>query len=168
MEFLIPGLILVALMAYASTKIKKRAAAAFEPEMIETESYSLQKPDGFLHVIGDRDHEFRAYSNEFGEFDESRLRRAAIEIDVTRDTNIEAVIDQVRERSTNFEMPVAGEKIRRLETTEATNEADLSCVYKIVDAENGLYVLRFAVLSDYLDDYSQRIDETLQSFNIEN
>ena len=32
MELLIPGLILVALMVYASTKIKKAAAAAFEPE----------------------------------------------------------------------------------------------------------------------------------------
>jgi hypothetical protein len=168
MEFLIPGLILVALMAYASTRIKKRAAAAFEPEVIETESYSLQKPDGFLHVIGDRDHDFCAYSNEFGEFDESRLRRATIEIDVLRDTNIDAVVDQVRETSTEFDMPVAGEKIRRLETTEASNEVELLCVYKIVDAEDAIYALRFAVLSEYFEDYSTRIEETLQSFNLKN
>ena len=168
MEILIPGLILVALMAYASTKIKKRAAAAFEPELIETDNYSLQKPDGFLHVIGDRDHEFRAYSNEFGEFDKSRLRRATIEMDVVRDTNIDAVVNKVRETSTGFDMPVAGERIRRLETKEPANEAELRCVYKIVDTEDGIYRLRFAVLSEYIEDYSTRIEETLQSFNIKN
>src|SRR5258707_9193856 len=67
MELLIPGLILVALMVYASTRIKKTAAAAFEPETIETDTFIIQKPDGFLNVInGDPQYSFEAYSKEFG------------------------------------------------------------------------------------------------------
>ena len=74
---IILGLILVALMVWASTKIKKTAADAFEPEFIETDAYSLQKPEGFLHVIGDETHEFMAYSKDFGKGDES-LRSCAL------------------------------------------------------------------------------------------
>ena len=166
MEFLIPGLILVALMAYASTRIKKRAAAAFEPEVLDTEHYSFQKPDGFLHVVGDRDHELHAYSKEFGEYDESRVRRATIEMDIIRGTSIDAVVDEVRGSSTAFDMPVAGERIRRLETTEASNEAEFKCVYKIVGSEDGIYRLRFAVLPEYAADYTEAIEETLNSFNV--
>ena len=166
MEFLIPGLILVALMAYASTRIKKSAAAAFESEVIETEQYFLQKPNGFLHVVGDREHEIRAYSKEFGVDDESSLRRATIEMDIIRGTSIDAVIDEIKESSTEFDVPVAGERIRRLETTEASNEVEFSCVYKIVGSGDEIYRLRFAVLSDYAEDYADAIDETLNSFNV--
>jgi hypothetical protein len=35
MEILIPGLILVALMVYVSTRIKRAAARAFEPENVD-------------------------------------------------------------------------------------------------------------------------------------
>src|SRR5713226_4104201 len=67
MELLIPGLILVALMVYASTRIKKTAAVAFEPETIETDDFIIQKPDGFLNKINrDVQFEFEAYSKEFG------------------------------------------------------------------------------------------------------
>src|SRR5580765_1394277 len=67
MDLLIPGLILVALMVYASTRIKKTAAAAFEAETIETDDFVIQKPDGFLNVInGDPQFAFEAYSKEFG------------------------------------------------------------------------------------------------------
>lgn len=168
MEFLIPGLILVALMAYASTKIKKRAAAAFEPELIETDDYLLSKPEGFLHVLSDRDHEFRAYSNEFGEDEGARERRATIKLDVIREKNIETVVNEVREASTEFEMPVAGEKIRRLETTETSNELEFSCVYKIVDAGDRVYRLRFAVLSDYAENFTEAIEETMNGFALRN
>ena len=67
MELLIPGLILVALMVWASTRIKKNAAAAFDAEVIETESFSIRKPEGFLHVLNDDSGlAFRSYSKDFG------------------------------------------------------------------------------------------------------
>ena len=51
MEILIPGLILVALMVYVSTKIKKNAVDAFGEETITTDDFVLIKPEGFLHNL---------------------------------------------------------------------------------------------------------------------
>jgi hypothetical protein len=67
MELLIPGLILVAVMVYVSTRIKRSAAAAYEAELIETKFFSIKKPDGFIAVADPRRPLlFEAYSKEFG------------------------------------------------------------------------------------------------------
>ena len=68
MEILIVGAIVVALMVYASTKIKRSAAAAFEEETIETDEYSFVKPEGFLNPVEPEGYlAFYAYSKEYGE-----------------------------------------------------------------------------------------------------
>src|SRR5881392_682596 len=67
MEILIVGLIIVALMVYASTRIKRTAAAAFDAETIETDELTIRKPDGFLHNLnGDPKFAFEAYSKDLG------------------------------------------------------------------------------------------------------
>src|SRR4051794_7750972 len=82
MEILIIGLILVALMVYASTRIKRTAAAAFERETIETDTYVIQKPEGYLHKLnGDPQFLFEAYSREFSKSD-PKLRLGTAKIDV--------------------------------------------------------------------------------------
>ncbi len=165
MELLIPGLILVALMAWASTKIKKRAAEAFEAEAIETEAYSLRKPEGFLHVINSSDHDFEAYSKDFGEGD-FRLRHGKIEVDVLRDTDLAAAREALRERAAELSVIEDGERVCRVETEEAANENQFKVYYKLVDTPRGIYRLRFAVLSKHTDDYLRKINETLDSFTI--
>ncbi len=47
MEILIVGIIVVAFMAYFSTKLKKFTAEQFEREEIESAEFSLVKPEGF-------------------------------------------------------------------------------------------------------------------------
>jgi hypothetical protein len=82
MELLIPGLILVALMVWASTRVKRDAASAFEPETIETPHFIFDKPAGFLHVLNDDSgFELRAYSKEYGSGDNKGTRRAVIEVE---------------------------------------------------------------------------------------
>jgi len=67
LAILIPGLILVALMVYASTRIKRVAAEAFEAETIETDEFAVEKPDGFLNILNrDPALALDAYSREFG------------------------------------------------------------------------------------------------------
>jgi len=80
MELLIPGLILVALMVYASTRIKRTAAAAFEAETVETDDFIIQKPGGFLNNLnGDPKYIFEAYSKDFStEFPSMRIGTATI------------------------------------------------------------------------------------------
>jgi hypothetical protein len=165
MELLIPGLILVALMVYASTKIKKRAAEAFEPETIETERYTLQKPAGFLHVIDSPRHDFEAYSKEYSDDDSSR--RATIEVDLLRDTDLKSVRESIRNASAKFDLTEETENVWRIETEVAANENGIKVFYKLVDSRAGsIYRMRFAVVAKHEDEYLDRIEETLDSFTL--
>jgi hypothetical protein len=166
MELLIPGLLLVALMVWASTKIKKHAADAFKTEFIDTENYSLQKPDGFLHVIGDKDHELRAYSKEFGTDDKNGIRQATIEMDVFAAGDLRSVRDSVRKAAAKSELTGQSSDVVQLNTEESANETTVSAFYKIVAAGNRVYRLRFAVLPEYLESHRSRIEETFDSFII--
>ena len=166
MELLIPGLILVALMVWASTKIKKQAADAFEAEVIETESYRLQKPEGFLHVIGDEAHELTAYSREFGRNDNSGSRQATIELDIFRNSNVGLVRDEVISSGTNGHVTGETATTCEIESDESANEISFRVFYKLAAAGDTVYRLRFAALSEHIDEYLRRIEETLDSFTL--
>ena len=79
MEILIMGGIIVALMVYASTRIKRSAAAAFEEETIETDDFSLVKPEGFLNPVENEDFlAFYAFSKDFGEEGKAEKSRQSL------------------------------------------------------------------------------------------
>ena len=160
MEFLIPGLILVAVMVYLSTRIKKTAADAFNAESIDADGYSLEKPEGFLHVLGDEKHEFMAYSKEFGEDDNARFHRATIELDGLTETDVASVQKAVCEAAVNSAVRQADV----IEADELANETEFRTVYKLAARGSSVYRLRFAVLAEHFDEFSRRIDDTLESF----
>jgi hypothetical protein len=164
MEILIPGLILVALMAWASTKIKKRAADAFEPESVETEDYFVRKPEGFLHVIGSRSHEFEAYSREFSAGDDSQTRRATIEIDVLPDPSLAEARERINKTAPDLEVRREGPGLCEIIATETANQTPVTAFYKIMAAGNKVVRLRFGVVTEHRGEFEQRIDETLDSF----
>ena len=166
MEILIPGLILVALMVWASTKIKKQAADAFETEVIDTDRYSLHKPEGFLHVIGDPDHEIMAYSRDFGLGDKIGVRRATIELDIFPGSDLATVRDTIIQAATAARPDTETDDAYELETDETVNDFAFLAFYKIVAGRSETYRLRFAVLAEHADDYLRRIDETLDSFTV--
>ena len=160
MELLIPGLILVAVMVYVSTRIKKRAADAFNAESINADGFSLEKPEGFLHVVGDERHEFMAYSKEVGEDDNSSTRRATIELDVLPEADVASVRKAICEASVNS----SARQEDVLETDEGANETEFRAVYKLAARGSSVYRLRFAVLAEHFDEFSRRIDDTIESF----
>lgn len=81
MEILIPGLLLVALMVYASTRIKRTAAEAFESESIAGDDFIIEKPSGMLTVINGRpDLLFESYSKEYGKGDAGEIRQVRAEL----------------------------------------------------------------------------------------
>ena len=166
MELLIPGLILVALMVWASTKIKKQAADAFEEEVIETERYSLRKPEGFLHVIGDPDHELMAYSKDYGTGDKIGVRRATIELDVFPVTDVAAVRDTIPRAPTSSLPAIKGDNTYQFKNNETVNEFAFVTFYKIVAGHSETFRLRFAVLAEHADDYLRIINETLDCFTV--
>ncbi len=165
MEILIPGLILVAVMVWASTKIKKRAAEAFEPEVITTERFTLRKPEGFLHVIDSPNHDFEAYSKESGEGGD-RGKRATIEVDILHQVNLLSARESVLQAASELIVSDEIEGHWRIETEEAANEPGLKVVYKLVAVRDATYRLRFAVISEHYADYLRRIDETIESFAV--
>jgi hypothetical protein len=165
MEILIPGLILVALMAWASTKIKKRAADAFQAELVETDDYTIRKPEGFLHVLGDVKHDFMAYSREFGADENSRVRRATIEVDLIRDAGLQEVRQLVSKNASHVEIRSETERVCEVIAKETANQTSLSVFYKIICGD-AIYRLRFAAITEHLSEYERKIDETLDSFNL--
>ena len=166
MELFIPGLVLVALMVWASTKIKKRAADAFEAETIETANYTLRKPEGFLHVLNDPAHELYAYSREFGAGAGSKARRATIEIEIFRSESLADVRNAIKSSATDVEVVRETSSECELETDETANETSFRCFYKIVRSENAVYRLRFGTLAEHVNEYVDRINAALDSFSV--
>ena len=166
MELLIPGLILVALMAYVSTRIKKRAAEAYLEETIETDDFTIRKPDGFLHVAGDDEHAFRAYSQEYGVEANSPHRRATIDVDAFPGEGFQGIVDAVRTAATRAEVDTSSQDVCLIETDETANGIAVKGFYKIVGTSNNVFRLRFATLAEHTDEYLRKIDDTLDSFTV--
>ena len=145
MEILILGIILVALMAYVSTRIKKSAALAFEREIVETEDFSIVKPEGFLSPVGDdSENAFEAYSTDFGENDAAEYRKATVKI--------------YKNSGQSEDLPAESEKTEKGVTTQ---------VFRKFLKNNGKsYELEISVLKDYREQYFDKINEMLNSFSV--
>ncbi len=151
MEILILGGILVAAMVYVSTKIKRSAARAFERETIETDKFSIVKPEGFISPINENsEYAFEAYSKDFGTSDETEKLRQA-----------QAVLKIIDNFETN-EKPFTGES----ETLE--NGVAVQMFHKILENENSskIYKLEISVLKEYREAYLAKINEMLDSFSL--
>lgn len=172
MEIFIVGIIIVALMVYASTKMKKFTASAFEQETIETEEFLLVKPEGFLHVIGDQSKfAFYAYSKEFGKEEvEEEIRQAEIFVNSFAGKTFTEVWNGIKNDSENIlskELSDA-KKICLIKIEKTNGETVVSEFYKIVESEDAqkLYQLKISVLKGFEDDYQERVDETLENFRV--
>ncbi|MEJ7849459.1 MAG: hypothetical protein WKF92_15365 [Pyrinomonadaceae bacterium] len=168
MELLIPGLILVALMVYASTKIKKNAAIAFERESIETEEFSVTKPEGFLHPLNnDSEYAFEAYSKEFGQDHAEQTRQATADLLVFNNSSIQEQRDQISRETTAVMLEKTdGDDIILIEAEREDDDIVLNSFYKLAVSTNKIYKLRISVLPEYKDAYLDRINEMLNSFEV--
>ena len=171
MELLIPGLILVALMVYASTKIKKNAARAYETETIETPEFSIVKPEGFICPV---DHSaelvFAAYSKEYGRDQADGIRQAAAEIRKFGDANFDdicerAKIDSIRVVSEDVGI-LDGAKCCVIKAERIDNGITFDAIHKIIASDGKVYDLTVSTLPEHKDDYSSKIDMLLDSFTL--
>lgn len=171
MEILIPGLILVGLMAWASTRIKRNAAKAFEREEVETAKFSLMKPEGFLAPVDPADGLlFSAYSKEFGTDGAERLRRATAELRVFPNTQLSKVIEQSKEGAAEIRSEqtgvIGGSKCANIVLERIQDGISLESHYKIIAGPASVYQLTVNVLSDSKDEFQSKIDELLGSFSL--
>ena len=169
MEILIVGVILVALMAWASTRIKRNAAAAFEAETIETGEFTLKKPDGWLSVVDPREpYIFEGYTKDLGSKpnENIRLGTAAIEVsnaaidDVVTETIAGAEItDDIRE--------VINERHYRIvELTRTEDDIDRIEWLKFAEANGSVYTFRIKALAEATVEFRRDVGSMLDSFEL--
>ena len=110
---LIPGLILVALMVYASTRIKKSAAAAFNAETVESDDFIIQKPQGFLNKLNrDEQFAFEAYSKEFGVGEAADFRQGSINLTIRYQGTVDEAVAEMRRRCEYNRRPDRGYRLQ--------------------------------------------------------
>jgi hypothetical protein len=169
MELLIPGLLLVALMVYVSTRIKKNTARAFEREPIETDDFSLIKPDGFLHLLnGDPAFAFQAYSKDFGTNGSSEKRQATIEIRKITDQTFEQICESVRQKGKmldgkNFQLDNVRASSMEIEDVD---DGDTVSHYLLIEGPASVFEIKVIVLKEHNADYLRKIDELEESFSL--
>lgn len=171
MELLIPGLILVALMVWASTRIKRNAAAAFEAETVDNDQFVIRKPEGFLHVLNDDSGlAFRSYSKEFGKVGVRDVRRATIEIERNVGTNVDEMrkrIESQAESISSFEAYLdGGEKAACLITTHIVDGGEFEISRKLVTRGTDVWEGRGTVLSDHREEFNETIEAALDSVRV--
>lgn len=170
MELLIPGLILVALMVYASTKIKKTTAAAFEAETVETDEFIINKPDGFLHMLnGDPQYAFESYSKEYGGEGAEDVRRATATVKVTTTTGKEEAVRRLNAGNQVIDdrNEVIGEtKYRLIETRAVANEIEYRNLFKIAERNGKTYVMTITAIAETTAEAMRDIEGMLDSFEI--
>ena len=173
MEIFIVGLAVVALMVYASTKIKKSAAAAYQPETVETAEFRLYKPEGFIYPLNDDSgFAFVANSKEWGKNEASKFRQAKAVVRVIQNSDFKIVCENAKKSSGKVKSkqfvksaPV-GQKIFLLEGE--TTEADVKIItfWEIIESRKKIYELKIAVLETYAEDFAERINAMTASFNV--
>lgn len=171
MELLIPGLILVGLMVYLSTKIKKSAAEAFEPEVIETDEYRFEKARGFLHPLNNENaFDLEAYTKEFGEDDARRIRQARGELTINDNATFAEVLKSAKGavgKVTNEENIKQDEHRICLIDAEGTEKGvEMLILHKIIDGGAKVYDLRFALIDDFKDDFIDRVEGMRTRFTL--
>jgi hypothetical protein len=171
MELLIPGLILVALMIWASTRIKRNAAAAFDAETVETADFVINKPDGFLHVLNDDSGlAFRAYSKEFGKVGNRDVRQATIEIELHQTVRLDAATKRIKSESESIGSIEAyidgGERAASVASRRIGDGGEYETLSKLVTRGQGVWECRYSVLSEHLPDHLSRMESVLGSLRV--
>jgi hypothetical protein len=167
MEILIPGLALVALMVYVSTRIKRSAAKAFDEEVVETDDFTITKPEGFLVPNETNEFAFAAYSKEFGTGDAGHLRKVSAELKIHDRKTLEAVRDGIVAEASRVvsEQHLAGGSMM-LETEKAENGNLLEAERRLVERDGKVFELAVTALSETKQEMQRDIDMLLTSFEV--
>ena len=175
MEILIFGVILVALMVFVSTKIKKSAASAFEREIVEGEDFTLVKPDGFISPINENSKfVFEAYTKEFGKNDADEFRQMWTNLIISPVSDFETAIESIENNDGEIlskkisEDAGSGQKICLIESKKVEKNVVVRVFRKIIESSKNrrIYHLQISILDAYREEYTDRLNEMLESFAV--
>jgi hypothetical protein len=159
------GLMIVALMVYTSTRIKRMTREAFDAEEIATAEFSIRKPAGFLSVVEPKPpHVFDAYTRDFGADGAEDIRLATANV-VVSDTSLEDavasgdVIDDRRE--------VIGEThYRVIESRSQEKGTDFLELRKVAELNGKAYTFTIKAIAETTDEFRRDIERMLDSFEL--
>jgi hypothetical protein len=168
MEILIIGVFVVALMIYTSTRIKKSAAQAYEEETVETDEFSLVKPEGFLNPIRrESEFAFEAYSKDYGEDDAETIRQGLITVKVFTDQKFAQVCKLTRQ---SVDQVLSEENVDNrtfwLKGIKTEKDIDTEIYHKIIAENQKVFDLKITLLAKVEADYIERTEKALESFRV--
>jgi hypothetical protein len=167
MELLIPGLALVALMVWASTRIKRTAADAFAPETVETAQFTIKKPAGWLSIAVPT-LAFEAYTKDYAPppNEEMRLGTATVEVsnedlDAAAEAAIAGakIVDELREK-------VGDVHYRILTLNRSNDDLELLELVKLAEQNGKVYTFRIKSLAEPAADFRRDMEGMLDSFEL--
>ncbi|MFV0387796.1 MAG: hypothetical protein ACK5NT_03485 [Pyrinomonadaceae bacterium] len=170
MEILIFGIILVAVMAYVSTRIKRAASAAYDEEPVEKDDFKIVKAKGFLYPLRDpADFPFEAYSKEYGERSTRNIWRARVRLRITDGFELKKIVsnvgrnEQIESESDIGELP-AGQTGRLIQSEKADDGVTYKVLRRIIEANGKTYELRTTFLAHHFDAYENSVRAMMNSF----
>ncbi len=173
MEIFIIGFSVVALMVYVSTRIKKSAAEAYEAEIIETETFKIYKPEGFIHpLIEDSPFAFEANSKEYGKNDASEFRQARAVINVISGSDFANACERAKKSAGKVKLKQfvksvpPGQKIFLIEGESEESDVKIITFWKLIENGQHIYQLKIAVLENYVEDFAERINQMTASLTV--
>ncbi len=177
MEIFIIGIVLVGLMVYVSTRIKRAAAKAYIPETITKDDFKIEKPEGFLYPLNsESEWPFEAYSRYYGERATRNIWRARTRLYVTDGLNIRKIIDEIKSgEETDFSEKILddlpGNQIGSIvRTSKEIDEVEYKVLRKIVANKTSqkTYELRTTILLPYGEEFTDKACEMMHSFELTN
>ncbi len=171
MEILIVGSIIVALMVWASTRIKRDAAAAYNEEAIEADGFRLRKPEGFIHLLNDDSGlAFRANSKDFGLGDAAEKYQATITVErhegKTPDAVAAAIKESASEAANEEKFVEQDRKNIRIDFAVVEEGVNIRRYVRLVGTDAATFELRADVLGDLAESYSEKIENLIASFEV--
>ncbi len=171
MELLIPGLILVALMVYASTRIKKSAAAAFDAETIETEDFIINKPEGFLTVLnGDQRYAFESYSKEFGGEGAENFRKATACLRIIEASSIDRAVSDLKDPDdeilTDTAEVIGDHHYRLIELKRLVSGVEFRVFYKLAAKAEKVFEFQVTAISETTGEFMRNIESMIKDFEV--
>ncbi len=160
-------------MVIVSTKIKKSAREAFKPETIETDEFTVKKPEGFLHPLRDKpEFPYEAYSKTYGEKTTRNIWQARTRLQIFEDTTLKRIFEEIEQRNETIDSKKKLDNVQQgqngliIQSQKTEDEVDYKILRKIIEVETSckIYELKTTILELYADEYTESVCETMRSF----
>jgi len=172
MELLIPGLALVALMVWASTRIKRTAADAFAAEVVETPEFTISKPEGWLSIAAPA-LPFEAYTKDYAPPPNENLRMGTATVEVSGES-LESAAEAAAtgaEIVEDYREKVGDVHYRVMTLNRLDGDLEFMELVKLAALDSKVYTFRIKALADAASDadlvgFRRGIQGMLDSFEL--